>query len=342
MRQALPLIAVLALPVTAFAAPVWSSNFESGTTAGWSKIQSVSEDRVQVVQSPVREGQKALKVTVHQGDDPINSGNDRAELVYMSLEQPNSEYFYRWSVMFPADYPSHPKWQLFAQWHQEGLAGTPPFEMYIVGEEMRLRTGGHEGPVIWTAPLERGKWHDFVLHVKWSSDPKVGFVEMHHNGKMALPRTATPTQLPGQVNYFKMGLYRSKEIAQTASVYFDDVRMGTAMADVQDAPAQQPPAQQPPAQQPPAQEQPVSGGTTPPIAGGDDTGIANPDPTSPPTDGEITPEELQSQMGGGCTTGGAGTLPLAAAVAGLGLVGLVRRRKTAAVTVPVKASRRRR
>lgn len=350
MQRSLPLLlAALVLPSLAVAAPVWSSNFENGTTGDWSKVQSVSNDRVQVVSNPVREGQKALQVTVKQGDDPIRSGNDRAELVYMSLEPKGSEYWYRWSVMFPADYPSHPKWQLFTQWHQEGLAGTPPFEMYVVGEEMRLRTGGHEGPLLWTAPLARGQWHDFVLRVKWS-DSDDGFVEMYHNGKVALPKTAAATQLPGQLNYLKMGLYRSREISQTASIYFDDVRMGTQMSDVltptEPTPTEPPPTEPEPTEPAPTEPTTPPEGSTPPTLPPDGWTSGNvvvqpqPDPEGP-SEGEVTPDDINAgTMAAGCSTGG-GMLPVAAALGLLALTSvLVRRRAT--VPLPVRAQRRRR
>ena len=234
IRRTLTFALALCAPA-AMAAPVWQSDFEQGGASEWTKQQVVSPDRAQVVPAPGGRAGNALQVTVHQGDDPINSGNDRAELVQMTMEPEGSEYVYKWSVMFAEDYPSSDKWQLFTQWHQEQLAGTPPLEMYVVGEEMRLRPGGHDGPVVWTAPLQRGVWHDFILRVKWSADPSVGFVELYHNGTLALPATPAATQLPGQKNYLKMGLYRSGDIAQTGVVYFDDVVMAESLAGVMPA-----------------------------------------------------------------------------------------------------------
>jgi hypothetical protein len=288
------LLSALALPATSLATPVWSSDFESGDFAAWTKVQTVSPDRAQIVSNPVRQGSSALKVTVNQGDDPVGSGNDRTELVYLTHEAPGSEYFYSWSVMFPQGYPSSPKWQLFTQWHQEGLGGTPPLEMYLFGEEIRLRTGGNEAPVLWTAPLERGKWQDFILHVKWSPDPREGFIELFHNGKVALPRTAARTMLDGQLSYFKMGLYRSREITPQGVVYFDDVKMATTLQDVLSRPS--------------------SDGATY-------------DPTSGYYDGQIDPNAV------GCAAGG-GVVPAALAVAFVVVATIRRRRlSTAGVRV---------
>ena len=122
MLRRIALLGALLAPAAAFAAPVWSSDFESGDLSAWTRVQTVSPDRAQIVTDPVRQGSKALKVTVNQYDDPVQSGNDRTELVYLTHEPAGSEYFYRWSVMFDASYPSAPKWQLFTQWHQDGVA----------------------------------------------------------------------------------------------------------------------------------------------------------------------------------------------------------------------------
>lgn len=303
------------MPAAVLAAPSWSSDFENGNLSAWSKVQSVAQDRITIVQDPVREGAKALKVTVRKGDDPINSGNPRAELLNLTHEPKGSEYYYRWSVMFPADYPSSPKWQLFTQWHQEGLGGTPPLEIYVAGEEINLRTGGNEGPVLWKAPLQRGQWQDFVLHVKWSDNPKEGFIEMFHNGKIALPKTFAATQLPGQLNYMKMGLYRSKEIQEEASLFFDDVRMGTSMDDV-------------------LAKEPLAN------SGGGWTSGTTSNPNDPNGPNSVLPTDGTGQTG--CSSGGGSTLPMAAAIGMLGVLALVRRRRPAKVTVPVtKATRRR-
>lgn len=339
MLKKLALLSVLAMPTAALAAPVWSSNFEDGTLAAWTRAQTVADDRLQIVADPVREGSQALAVTVRQFDDPVSSGNDRAELVNLTHEPEGSEYWYRFSVMFPEDYPSHPRWQLFFQWHQDGLGGTPPFEMFVAGEEMRMRTGGNESEPLWVAPLVRGVWHDFVMHIRWSSDPSVGFVEMFHNGEPAVAPTSVPTMLPGQLSYMKMGLYRSREIATDATIYFDDIRMGTELADVMD-PAQ-PAVASVPGETAGTPTSPTgTTGTQPGIGNGttgDPNSVVSPsDPTNGPDEGGIPVDPSAAEMGASCsmsTTSAA--LPVAGALALLVLWSVATRRR-ATVTVPVK------
>src|SRR5690606_22215841 len=96
----------LLVPTIASASTVWKGDFETGNLSQWSRSQSVASDRLQVVSDVVREGSYALKATVHQGDNPIQASGNRNELLYLTHEDPGTEYFYKWSTLFPEDYPS--------------------------------------------------------------------------------------------------------------------------------------------------------------------------------------------------------------------------------------------
>ena len=143
-----------------------------------------------------------------------------------------SEYYYRFSTMFASDFPSVKTWQLFVQWHHEGSSGSPPVEFYVYGEEIRLNIGGSPGVIVWKKPLVRGQWHDFVFHVKWSPDASVGFVELYLNGALVMPKRNIATMFPGQLNYLKLGLYRSDTVQPTGVVYHDDFVMARSLSDV--------------------------------------------------------------------------------------------------------------
>ncbi|RKH04712.1 carbohydrate-binding protein [Corallococcus sp. CA053C] len=214
---------------------VWRGDFESGDRAQWDGTQMVSSDRLQVIPSPVREGGYALKATVKQGDDPINSSGNRNEIFKQTKEAAGSEYWYRWSTRFASDFPSVNTWQLFTQWHHDGCCGSPPVEFYVYGEEMRLNIGGDPGVIVWKTPLVRNAWHDFIFHVKWSSNSSVGFVELYYDGNLVLPKRYIATQYSGMLNYLKIGLYRNDTVAPVGVVYHDGWVMGRTKADVLDA-----------------------------------------------------------------------------------------------------------
>lgn len=331
-------IAALALlvPTLASASVVWKGDLETGNLSQWSAEQSVSSNRLLVVTSPVREGRYALKTTVRQGDNPIKASGNRNELVYLSRETSGSEYFYKWSTLFPASFPSSPKWALFTQWHQEGHSGSPPLELYVVNDRLNLRVGGSSGKVVWTAPMQRDHWNDFILHVKWSSDKKVGFIELYHDGNVVLPKTYMATQFGSQRNYLKMGLYRDASIKQEGIVYHDGFVQSTALEDVLPAVATQEPQVAPTPEQPidtaPDMDDPTSG---PPDESATDGAITQgPSSDNSPGTSGLVPgspnayeDGLQPQSCGGASATGGTPLLLAGMVSLLVLAS--RRRKTA-------------
>ncbi|ADO74812.1 heparin lyase I family protein [Stigmatella aurantiaca] len=346
MKRFLLLITALLMPTLASATTLWKGDFEPGNTSQWSSSQSVASDRLQVVTDTVREGRYALKVTVKKGDNPISASGNRNELLYLSRETPNTEYFYKWSTLFPKGYPSVDKWQVFAQWHQDGCCGSPPLEFYVVGEEMRLRVGGSSGRVVWKAPLKREQWHDFVMRVKWSSDAKVGFVELYKDGKLVLPKTMAATQFGKEKNYLKLGLYRDASVSPTATLYHDGFVMASTLADVMPpppAPVPVPVPEEQPAPAPtPAPETEI--GTELPTSPLPETGVDTPSLPSPPSyttlpgDPGDDRQDLEFGAPQGCGASASGGMPAMAAVGLLGAALLMRRRSA---LVRVRASKRR-
>jgi len=286
------------LTLSAQAAVVWRGDFETGDRSQYYAAQMVSADRLAVVPSPVVQGKYALKVTVKNGDDPINSSGNRNELVYKGYEAAGSEYFYRWRTMFAADYPNYDSWALFAQWHHDSSAGgSPPISFYTVGNEIRLQVGGSSDQVVWTTPLVRGVWHDFVFHVRWAPDSR-GFVELYYNGKLVLPKTYRANQFGSALNYFKIGLYRDSEIVPTGVVYHDDVVQATTLEDL--IPPAPPPAPEP-TPEPPAEPTPEPTENVDPVQAGAEAGadktVVEPRTTSPVEDSNKTGLIAENRLG---------------------------------------------
>lgn len=237
MKSAL-LTAVLAaavLPLSAQASIVWRADFENGATSQFNgNIQRVSADRLQVVTSPVAEGRYALKATVYQGDDPIDASGNRAEVVHTYGEREGDMFFYRFLVRFDAAFPAPNTWQLFTQWHHTGLTGSPPLEFVVRGEQLEFV---HNSPANSTTtrmplgPLVRGEWQEFVLQVKWSPDPAVGFVQVWRNRELKVAKRAFATMFPGQGIYMKAGYYRNDTIAQPGTLHLDGYLQTTTLAE---------------------------------------------------------------------------------------------------------------
>jgi hypothetical protein len=336
------------LPAVASASSVWKGDFEPGNLSQWSGSQSVSSSRLSVVSSPVREGRYALKTTVRKGDNPIKASGNRNEIFYLTREAANTEYSYKWSSLFPKSFPRSARWQVFAQWHHEGCCGSPPLEFYIVNDELRMRAGGNNGKVLWKAPLQREKWNDFVLRVKWSSDPKSGFVELYHNGKLVVSRTKVATQYKGERNYLKIGLYRDASISAEGVVFHDGFTMATRLEDVMssgqaltaEAPAEAPAAEQTPVAvvTPPATEAAPAPAPAPEPDLEATTPVEDQGPIVEPPD-DVTDIALSEQVvldeagqqASGCGASATGGAPLLAALGALGLFALLGQRRQQAL-----------
>ncbi len=224
------LAATLASPL-AHARILWRGDFETGDVSQWSSEQSVSFDRLKIKRNPVREGSYALEVTVKPGDNPIRASGNRNELVFTDDDPAGEERVYAWSTLWPTDYSSEPTWQLFTQWHHDGNGGSPPVEFYVNGETVYLRVSGE---VLWSAPLERGRWHDFAFRVKWAAN---GWVELTYDGVPVLARTKAATLYPGQGVYLKQGLYRSASVRKVQRIFHDGMTVATSPDDLMPAAA---------------------------------------------------------------------------------------------------------
>ena len=299
MLQRLVLAAALCFAASqARASVVWRGDFETKDLSQWDVIDGLAS-RLTVVPSPVRQGSYGLRVELRSGDFS-NNGN-RNELVRTVADSEGMDLYYAWSTMFDASYPIANTWQVFTQWHHSGCCGSPPLEFDIDGQTLSLSRNppSNSGTVaLWSTPLVRGVWHDFVLHVVWSSNPDLGFIELWYDGQKAIDGKAVQTLFPGMVNYLKQGLYRDSSISAVGVVYHDGMTVGTTLADV--APQLVPP--------PPPPPEPPDAGTPDPGAG------------AAPDAGAVAPPVQAARAGiafphQGCSSAGSATGLLVAAFA---------------------------
>jgi hypothetical protein len=202
----------------------------------WSGCQRQATNRI-TGDASAREGSHAGRFEVRPGDF-VNSGN-RAEVVHCLAgggcvgEAAGTERWYGWSTLWPTDFNSAPTWQLFTQWHHVGNSGSPPIELYVNGPTIYLRTSDAAGTghvVHWMAPLETGRWRNFLFGVRFANDTS-GWVELWLDGKQVLPRTAARTMIDSG-NIFKQGLYRNATIDRVQVIFHDHMRKGSARDQV--------------------------------------------------------------------------------------------------------------
>ncbi len=332
----LAFLAAVALAAPAAASVSWRGDFETGDRSQWSRVEMIAPDRLQVVESPHRQGRYALRAEVRKWDDPINASGNRNELIRYDGASEGKEFYYGWSTLLPADYPLTPTWQVITQWHHPGNTGAPPVR-FVLG--CSASDCGRplpdtlffivDGKAVWQmAPVTRGGWHDFVFHVRWSANSSVGFVELWYDGRLVVPKRFIRTLYSSaDTNYLKMGLYRDEATDPTQVLFHDGMVQATTYEEAAARPAVEPP----PSPGPPDAGIPPAPGPTPEPGPGPGP-VPAPDGGSGPQQQPSSGDSLAGGGGGsaqvGCSQGGASAL---AAIPGalLALALLSRRRRGA-------------
>ena len=236
--------ALVAMPSTAKSTIGWRGDFETGNFSQWTNgVQAKDASRIRIDSSLTRQGRYAGRFEVRSGDNNVagsGSGERSEVLVTTSLTDgyEGREAYWAWSTYFPQTFDSPSGgWNAFTQFHHSGSTGQVNVHFAVNDKTrigLRVLGGDPSSPVrkdFTLASLERGRWYDFVLHVKWSSNPSVGFVETWVNGQLVVPKTFTPTLYPGQGVYAKQGYYRSA-YAGTTVLYHDGMRRGSTYDEV--------------------------------------------------------------------------------------------------------------
>ena len=198
-----------------------------------------------VVTAPVREGRYSIALTLTgatRADEGICCGS-RNELVprFRDVEE-GDDLFFGFSTQLAPGFPTDLGWQVITQFKQN-FDGSPPLSLNVEDRQYEIEGGyGHpDGPNEFNQPIGpavTGVWVDWVLHVRFSADPGIGYVEVWQNGELVLPRFApgSGTLYPGSGDragsYVKTGPYRDPTIPVPATMYLDDWRIGTSYAAV--------------------------------------------------------------------------------------------------------------
>jgi hypothetical protein len=232
---------------SAFAGTIATADAERTMAQEWASYSCADRSRVQQVASPSAQGNRAYRLEVRDGD---NSWGERCEIGMGNPGRSGFPLFHqgdeRWisfQVYLPDDYPiSTPDWNIFFQIHQEGDGGCPPISLGVDHGQFKLykSTSPHyvtDTSEMWSGPAEHNRWVKFTLHIKNSTNPKDGFVELFgdldgQGEKLLLERTATHTMTiasggGAMINHARVGIYRNPAIRGTAHILFDGFTIST-------------------------------------------------------------------------------------------------------------------
>lgn len=202
-------------------------DFDTGDTSQW-ELETAEDYSLTVVDGGPGHP-TAGRFEVRDGDTPVDSG-ERSEVRSEDRFDvaDGDERWYSFSLKFDNGFSNPGGWCIPMQWHgadEDGDAsdGSPQLNLECSEDgNLYLKVGDKTELLI--GPLDPGVWHSYVIHVKFSNDPKVAFEEVTRDGQVVIPKTS-----PKRANmdtpraYYKLGLYRDPEISGTMVVWFDDV-----------------------------------------------------------------------------------------------------------------------
>lgn len=236
---------------------VFSDDFTNGLGQWFPQacLNETPPNGLTVVTSPERApGEPSVRFTVadsstHANCAAVPTADARAQIVGPKLFANGSDDFIAWSEMFPAGMPLPPSWFQFAEIYGPPFGGSPSMG-FDLGSNGRMSldrdsTHGYDSAWVQSSPIVAGHWYDITVHVKFSTDRSVGFVELWLDGQ---PQTLTngqtrlyyDTLVPG-VNWdgstpddLTLNQYRDHNATMGAqSIYASQVRVGTSYAVVQ-------------------------------------------------------------------------------------------------------------
>lgn len=232
----------LGLAAAGARAPVpFRGDFESGNLSGWTP-ELPGPEAARIVTSPVRAGRYAVRIEWDRDQPPVNNGL-RSEITREGTgnARTDPDRWFAFSLFFPSDWETDSVSQdVVVQWHQspdreQGEAWrSPPLALCVVGERLHLEARWDaravtpaEGPqgkaVLGLGPLARGRWTDWVVHVRWSLGRR-GLLEVWRDGERWASRRGPVGYNDRRQTYFKTGIYKSRSTVTRRVLFVDEVR----------------------------------------------------------------------------------------------------------------------
>ncbi len=242
---------------------LFKSDFETGSIRhpsqnpdGWSKHNMGLKHGIEVKRGFARSGNYSAKLFIDRNDwNGTNTlqgiGNPRAQLAktnqYLPLQM-ETEYWMGVSTYIPSDWQNEKNignnvtlWQFHGTKGGPGEGAAPPLSLDIKGNKFVIanRFGNVSERVtarnIWTGNLEKGRWVDWVVRVKFSLTN--GYIRVWKNGNKIAEVSGVQTIYRGKdasrINsplYMILSLYKPKFVQQPSNVknhtiYYDEFRL---------------------------------------------------------------------------------------------------------------------
>lgn len=254
-RQPAPAPPVQAPPVQNPESPGpvrWEDSFErADIRQGWGAVQELQSDHTaRTSTAHARDGVRSARFEVRDGDIAESSTDERQQLSDARMPdgssfRPNEgdDFYVAISLWFEPGFPfaeGDAAWQVYLPFVSFDARGSGPAKL---GSGSHLRFEGVEDvPWLDSEPTATGGWHDFVLHLKFSQDPRIGLLEIWHrtppesdyvretfdNGR----QTRHFATLLEPSAYLKLGIYRDGRFTRTGVLYVDRIKVAERFVSV--------------------------------------------------------------------------------------------------------------
>lgn len=182
------------------------------------------DGRANVLRFELRDGDSPFGGTERTeiGDPFTNTSGDMTAFI-------GDERWICWDMKFDSTWPIPPSssgWNLIWQWHQSSSSvGSPACVIEMSDDDKLYITNNDASGYVWTPIMTcvRNTWQRWIVHVKFSDNPAVGFVEVFVDGVTKVAKEFRRTLVVGDTScYFKMGTYRDSVNTATAISYRDN------------------------------------------------------------------------------------------------------------------------
>ncbi len=217
-----------------FATMIFNEDFESGSVnnpPNSNKWGRCSGNCTVITTEYTRSGKKALKTYLNRKTSDVSY---RTEAVPRGEVRENTQqgqhYWYGISVLIPNNHsPDSRAGDTILQWHHSpdqhlgetnGGIGGPPLSLQIHNTKLVVvnrwnpnAIGSKHDPELGTkhwdlGSYQRGKWIDWVFHIKWSYKGD-GILEVWKDGKKVISKAGPNNYNDQKAPYMKIGLYKT-------------------------------------------------------------------------------------------------------------------------------------
>jgi hypothetical protein len=233
-------------PRSARATVAWTATHESGNLSEWTLGPNPTKTlpdgsvrkNVEVVSEQFYSGRYACKITVHPDDTFGQYNQDRVDIQHSSTltaegkDSYLSGYFYlpedaktRNEILFYETKVSFRNWMDL--WIEPKPGGGTTVKFGIESN------GANLGSVLlWTGDWSVRQWHQFAIHVHWSTNSQNGVVDVWFDGQPVVTGHKHNTKFDTNAMFFNVGLHRVLPQNFVETIYFDDFTEADTQAEI--------------------------------------------------------------------------------------------------------------